>query len=137
MYVSYKVMRLPLFIEHGINDIARVEYMCKHFALVRNDPKIIITPGVVGLTDVFIMLDYAIRNYSDFSDIVDELKNAPLARSFDERSSFQHDTCIVQRSPRSRTTPMCSSPSSLIRKLQGPRQWAHPLLQLHAPFPLR
>ena len=111
--------------------------MCKHFALVQNDPKIIITPGVVGLTDVFILLDYSLRNYSDFSDMVDKLKNALPARSFEERSSFQHDTCIVQRSPRSRTTPMCSSPSSLIRKLQGPRQWAHPLLQLHAPFPLR
>ena len=94
--------------------------MCKHFVLVQNDPNIIITHGVVGLTDVFVMLDYAIRNYADFSDVVDELKNTLLARSFEERSSFQHDTCIVQRSPRSRTTPMCSSPSSLIRKQQGP-----------------
>ena len=70
MYVSYKVMRLPLFIEHDINDIARVEYMCKHFVLVQNDPKIIIT-GVVCLTDVYILLDYVICNYSDFSDMVD------------------------------------------------------------------
>ena len=94
--VSYEVMCLLLFIYHNLSNIARVEYMRKLFALVRSVPQTITTSGVVGLTRVFLILDYTIRHYSDFSsDLLDELKNTLLARSFEEHGSLQHDTCII------------------------------------------
>ena len=89
-------MCLLLFICHNISNIARVEYMRKLFPIVMNVPKTITTLGVVGLTRVFLLLDYTTCHFSDLSsDILDELKNTLLARSFEELGSIQHDTCII------------------------------------------
>ena len=93
--VSYKVTCLLLFINHNISiiNIERDENMRKLFALSWSVQKTITTRGVY-LTGVF-TLDFTIRHFSDYSDLLDKLKNTLLARSLEEHGGIQHEKSII------------------------------------------
>ncbi|ELP83697.1 hypothetical protein EIN_468310 [Entamoeba invadens IP1] len=94
--VGYETVCLMLFIFHNLSRDSRILYMRKLFKIILNAPVKINTKGVVGLTRALLILDYMLRYHNDFSvDLLNELKNALLSRSFEEHGSMTKDTCII------------------------------------------
>ncbi|KAL7715373.1 Uncharacterized protein QTN25_006999 [Entamoeba marina] len=94
--IGYETICTLLFIFHNLSHTTRIVYLRKMFDVITNAPKNISPRGVVGLTRALLILDYMLRFHNDFSsDLLEELKKALIARSFEEHGSLMHDTCII------------------------------------------
>ncbi|EMS14096.1 hypothetical protein KM1_052220 [Entamoeba histolytica HM-3:IMSS] len=94
--IGYETVCMMLFIFHNLSRVSRINYMRKLFKMFQNIPPKLTAKGIVGLTRALLILDYMLRYHNDFSaDLLNEIKNALLSRSFEEHGDLVHDTCII------------------------------------------